>query len=199
VLRSGGTTSATDETHSKPEVDRPTVSIVTPSTGIAYVESGDGAEVLISLEITDVSGSGIVSDDSGLPRFLDSSHNSNLFRSYVVEKSTYQNAKSQTVIQLVAKIPISRLEKEKRKVVTGTLDWKRLSPAWKERGVSFPPGPLVEFAGFNFRVVDVRGVTSEDEIPEVPSVVVAMATTPYVPAGEPPVEGSAAKAGNNDR
>ena len=146
------------------------------------------SRLVIVLEIVDVGGSGIVSDDSGTPRFVDPEPNVKLFVNHLLSKSRYVNDSNQLVIQLVSSVPVAKLVPEKDWKVTAPVDWRKVSPEWRKRGITFPPGPVVDFAAFSFRVKDERGVLSADEKLDYPSLVVGFADSAYVPEGAPPEE-----------
>lgn len=176
-----------------PKKDRPIVKLVSPAQGGANVMPGGEATLLVVVEVVDVAGFGISSDDSGVPRFLDDDPNIRLFVRNLIAQHRYTDSRNQEVIQLVSEVPAAKLVPEKGSRMTAPLDWKRIPRAWLERGFRMPPEASIEYAAFTFRVKDARGVPSEDDKPDYPTLVVGFATSAYVPEGTPPPEGTPSK------
>jgi hypothetical protein len=164
------------------------VRLVSPSKGDANIAPGGDATLLVVLEVVDVAGFGIDSDDSEVPRFLDDEPNVRLFLRNLIAKRHYTNSLNQDVIQLVSEIPVHKLVPEKGWLQTVPIDWKNLPREWRERGFAFPREATSEFAAFTFRVKDARGVPSEDTKPSFPTLAVGFASFAYVPQGSPPPE-----------
>jgi len=184
--------SAPERAESSPESDRPIVRVVSPMHGEAIVMQDAERKLLIVLEIVDVAGSGIESDDSGTPRFVDPNPNVKIFLSYLVGEYRYVDSNNQSVIQMVSEVPVAKLVAEKGWSITAPVDWKNVSPAWRKHGIEFPPGPTIGYAAFFFRVRDKRGSVSEEKKADpkqdfvFPDLMVGFASSAYVPEGEPP-------------
>jgi hypothetical protein len=174
------------------ESDRPIVRVVSPMNGSAIVMQDGERKLLIVLEIVDLAGSGIESDDSGTPRFVDPNPNVKIFLSYRIGEYRYVDSNNQSVIQMVSEVPVAKLVAEKGWRITAPVDWKKVSPAWRKHGIEFPPGPTIEYAAFFFHVRDKRGIASEEKKVDpkqdfiFPDLMVGFASSAYVPEGEPP-------------
>src|SRR5437867_116081 len=114
----GGVFASTEAPEAPPTADKqeskgPVVKVITPTTFGYIVGHGTGwgsRRILIGIEITDRSGAGIESSDSGVPRFVNSNDNVDAFARHIDEKGSYTNSLGQTVLQLFAEIPVSRLK-----------------------------------------------------------------------------------------
>jgi hypothetical protein len=153
------------------QTDRPIVRVVSPAGG-AYVSSNHESRLLIVLEIVDVSGRGIASDDFGVPRFLGHDPNVALFASHLISMNRFTDGQKQEVLQLVSEVPVDELVLDTRQSVTAPLDSKSISPKWRPLAYPIPLRETVPFAGFSFRVKDRRGALSENEALDLPSLVV---------------------------
>ncbi|HEU4400465.1 MAG TPA: hypothetical protein VFT43_00025 [Candidatus Polarisedimenticolia bacterium] len=143
----------------KPQDDGPTVDVLSPKeSGYVMLPAGEG-KTLICIEITDVSGAGIQSDDAGIPRFLGADENVELFRDYIVEKGTYINFKGQSVLQLVSLMPTSKMKTGSVRL-TPPIDFKKIPPVSGERQFTLTAKDSVEAAKFQFQVQDLRGIRS---------------------------------------
>src|SRR5262245_6224989 len=78
--------------------DKPIVKVMTPAGAGFVMGSWGTAKILIVLEITDTSGSGIATDDFGTPRFVDPNKNVDLFVDHITEKGSYVNGSGLTVM-----------------------------------------------------------------------------------------------------
>ena len=142
-------------------------------------------QVLIVLEIVDVSGKGIDSTDSGVPRFTDANRNVELFVSHLIRNDTYVNPLNQTVIQLVSEVPVEKLEVEKEARITAPLDKKNLPREWDGRNIRVPHDAVATFAAFNFRVKDRSGLSSSAGDDDFPPLVVGFADKAFLPSSLP--------------
>jgi len=158
------------------QTDRPIVRVVSPAGG-AYVSSNHESRLLIVLEIVDVSGRGIVSDEFGMPRFLDPDPNVALFVSHLIAMNRFTDGENQAVLQLVSEVPVDRLVRDPRQSVTAPFDSKSIPPKWRPLAYPIPLLKTVPFAGFTFRVKDRRGTLSEGEAPDLPSLVVGFTSS----------------------
>ena len=187
-----GTTEEAADHPSSLSPESPIVRVVSPANGGAFVMEGGERRLLVVIEVIDVEGSGIVSEENGLPRFLDPNANVRAFLSHVTGQYRYVDGYNRSIVQIVSDIPVAKLVPEKGWSLTAPVDWKSASPAWKKHGVSYPPGPTVNFAAFWFRVKDRRGIASEEKKMDprqslaFPDLTVGFATAAYVPEGEPP-------------
>ncbi len=151
------TSGRTEET----PADAPTVSVVSPK-GSGYLLPPYGAKTLIvSIEITDVSGHGINTSDAGTPRFVAPNRNVLLFLGHIVERSSFVNPLGQEVIQIVSRIPAGKLEISG--LMRPPIDFRTIRPEEGEREFIVPLEEMVDYAGFHFRVADLRGVRSDPE------------------------------------
>jgi hypothetical protein len=199
VLPQAASVSPASAAETTPKKDRPIVRLVSPAKGgDAFIMEGGEATLLVVVEVVDVAGVGIASNDSGVPRFLDDDPNVRLFVRYLSARHRYTDSRNQEVTQLVSEIPVAKLVPEKGSRITAPLDMKKIPTEWKEREISIPPEATFEYAAFNFRVKDARGVPSEDDKPVYPTLVVGFASFAYVPAGTPPPEGNPSEKGKAD-
>jgi len=153
------------------QMDCPIVRVVSPAGG-AYVSPSRESRLLIVLEIVDVSGWGIVSDDFGVPRFVDEDPNVALFVSHLIAMNRFTDGNNQAVLQLVSEVPVDKLVRDSQRSITAPFDRKSIPPKWRPLAYPIPLDKTVPFAPFTFRVKDRRGARSQDEMPDVPSLVV---------------------------
>lgn len=147
----------------QPPADRPLVKVTTPDSPAYVLGSGYRTKILVGIEITDIGGAGIVTTDSGDPRFVTPGQNVETFLRNVVFKGTYTNYRGQAVMQLIAAVPAEKL------VLSETRISVPIDPAAVDYA-ALPKGAMLfadaaEVAEFHFRVKDRKGMTSEAEAP----------------------------------
>jgi len=146
------------------DLHRPIVRVVSPGgEGTGFVLDHGVSKILVTLEIVDVEDVGIVTDDSGSPRFFDKNGNVDVFLHHIVSKGTYTDGRGKTVIQLVSEIPIDQLIADKDLKMTPPVDEKKLTKQQREEGIEVPRDAMLEMAAFFFRVKDRSGATSWNE------------------------------------
>ncbi len=140
--------------------DVPKVRVASPDRNAYLIQvSGSQKKMLLVVEITDVSGAGIEADKSGVPRFVDASHNVDVFADNIVEKNTCTNLLGQEVTQLVSLVPVEKLKTDS--TIQPPIDFKRARPSEGEREFPVPLGDMVPCANLRFQVRDLRGVVSD--------------------------------------
>ena len=162
----------------------PVLRIASPKDGAGFLmRPGSETKLLVTLEITDVTGSGIETDDMGTPKFYEPDDNADLFRSNIVAKGTYMNHLGQTVIQLTAELPAQELKITKDGKMTPPFDVPALTEEQRKKGFDVPPEAMVDVADFHFRVRDRSGAISPAEA-EKSQMFIGIAWQLYAPAHE---------------
>lgn len=162
----------------------PVVRVVSPEIACHLIRSGSEQRVLILLEIVAATGADIAVDDHGLPKFVEPSHNVDLFDSYVVSHHEYVNSLGQTVSQFASEIPVDALRTGDL-AMSPPIDFRRLDKAHKQDGFSVPTEALItEVAEFHFRVKDQNGVESDGASPRS-SLIIGLARELYLPPVTP--------------
>ena len=170
---------------------KPIVRVMSPGEdGVGFVLDTSKSKMIISLEIVDVEGVGIETDDSGMPRFFDRNSNVDVFLHHIVTKGNYTNGRGQTVTQLISEIPINQLVADKSLKITPPIDAKNLTKKQEEEGIEIPPTAMVQIAAFYFKVKDRNGEFSGSEETDAtkklmsPTLSIGFASQVYHPASE---------------
>jgi hypothetical protein len=187
-----GLLAASTEEHSG---KAPAIRITSPKDGTCYLlQASSETKVIVTIEITDVGGSGLETDDMGTPKFYEPDDNVDLFRSNIVAKGSYLNHLGQTVTQLIAEIPSRDLKIEKDSKVTPPFDAGGLTDAQRQRGFDVPPEAMVDVATFHFRIRDRAGEISIAD-GENMRLFIGLATALYRPPVDNVLSDDAAKRG----
>ena len=147
----------------KPEtVPRPAIRLASPQGAGFVMGSWSEAKIVIVLEITDVSGAGIQSDDFGEPRLVEPNHNAEVFLDHLVARGSYVDGKGHDIIQLVAQVPTDDLEIGEFRL-TPPVDESAIPEdvRRKEQGFTMSADALLPAVDFRFQVRDRNGAESE--------------------------------------
>lgn len=159
----------------------PDVRVLSPDRAVFLM--GGQQSLIVVVEATDVTGAGILTTASGVPRFVAPNKNVDLFVNRLIAHGTYSDGRGRTVIQLVSQIPTAKLETGDA-MLTPPIDAKHIPEEFKKEGFTVPPQSLLDAADFSFQVEDRAGTKSEVAI-----LYVAVASDffrgPYLP---PPPE-----------
>lgn len=162
--------------------EAPVVRVVAPSRGI-FVLPSNGPDLLVAVEVVDVSGTGVKSDVSGVPLFVEVDENIKVFREGIISHAFFTNSNGQSVTEVVSRIPVGRLSRRRDRRITAPVDFTKLTAKQQEEGFDVPPDGVVEFATIDFVVTSRSGVNSPaPEDYTVPSrLIVGFAPSVYVP------------------
>jgi hypothetical protein len=162
----------------------PVIRVISPEASCYVIRSGSEQRVLILVEIVAAAGADIAVDDHGLPKFIEPSHNVDLFDSYVVSHHEYVNNLGQTVSQFASEIPVDAL-RTGDVAMSPPINYRRLDKTQKQHGFSVPVQSMItDVAEFHFRVKDQNGVESDGESPRS-SLVIGFARELYLPPVTP--------------
>lgn len=146
----------TEDQHAGPQLR-----VLTPTRGYVLGAPGD-RKLVVVIEAIDRSGAGLLTTDSGDVRFVEPNKNTRLFTDYEIARAEYLNNLGETVEQLVAAIPATKLEMADF-TITPPIPFRAVKPAAGEVKVDVPADAMVEAASFNFQVQDRTGGRSRAE------------------------------------
>jgi hypothetical protein len=137
--------------------DGPKLRVVSPNSG--YIVGALGEKKLImALEIT-LRDAALLTTEFGAVRFVEPNKNTELFSDNVVAKTEYTDNHGHTIVQIVAVIPVAKLELASF-TVTPPFAFDNVRPKQGEVKISVPREAMVDAAEFNFQVQDVTGARS---------------------------------------
>ncbi|HEV8121023.1 MAG TPA: hypothetical protein VGQ67_08515 [Candidatus Polarisedimenticolia bacterium] len=135
----------------------PQLRVVSPSKGYILGALGE-RKLIMALEIT-LHDAGLVTTEFGAVRFVEPNKNTRLFSDNIVAKTEYTDKLGHTIVQVVAVIPVAKLELANF-TVTPPFAFDAVRPKEGESKISVPPEAMVEAAEFHFQVQDVTGARS---------------------------------------
>ena len=135
----------------------PKLRVVSPDKGYILGALGE-RKLIMALEIT-LHDANLVTTEFGAVRFVEPNKNTRLFSDNVVAKTEYTDKLGHTIVQVVAVIPVAKLELASF-TVTPPFAFDAVRPKEGENKISVPPEAMVEAAEFNFQVQDVTGARS---------------------------------------
>ena len=142
----------------------PLVRVTTPKSFSYIIGESTGPKsrmILMGIEITDRSGAGIVSNDAGIPKFVNSNDNVDRFARCIVAKGSYTDNLGHTVLQLFAEIPLSQLKIDEDLYVSPPLSVQHMRREDHKDGIVIPENEAVRAAVFSFEVRDLQGHSSK--------------------------------------
>src|SRR5262245_45859826 len=143
-----------------PSAKAPVVRVLSPKGGAGTLfQPGSETKLLVTIEITDVSGAGLETDDFGTPKFYEPDDNVELFQGGIVAKGSYTNQMGQTVTQLTSVFAARELKISKDSKLSPPLDPSSITEDTKN-GFTVPPEAMIDLAEFRFRVRDRNGAIS---------------------------------------
>jgi hypothetical protein len=80
-------------------------SLVSPQGAGFVMGSWSESKLVIVIEIIDVNGVGLQTDDFGEPRLVKPNHNAEAFLDHVVARGSYLDGKGRSIVQMVASCP----------------------------------------------------------------------------------------------
>jgi len=150
----------TEKENPETKTTKPIVKVLTPAGAGFVMGSWGTSKILIVLEITDTSGTGVATDDFGTPRFVEPNKNVDLFVDHIVEKGSYVNGTGLTVMQVVSIVPTENLKTGTYRL-TPPVDLASVPDRVRKEGFSYPSDAMLDAVDFNFQVKDRNGSTSD--------------------------------------
>jgi hypothetical protein len=135
----------------------PKLRVVSPTSGYIVGSLGE-KKLVVALEIT-LRDAALLTTEFGAVRFVEPNKNTSLFSDNVVAKTEYTDNHGHTVVQVVAVIPVAKLELASF-TVTPPFAFDSVHPKQGEIKISVPREAMVDAAEFNFQVQDVSGARS---------------------------------------
>jgi hypothetical protein len=166
-----------------PPTDAPVIRVLSPPGGAYLTGSWSSGRLLIALEISEPTGVGLMTYDSGTPRFVEPNHNVDLFDDYILEHGQYMDGRGNTITQILAAVPTENLKLGALKI-TPPIDPQSIPKSLADSGFMVPTDALLETADFNFQVKNKNGDESK-----VARLVVAIAPDLYRGPFLPPATG----------
>jgi hypothetical protein len=138
----------------------------------------------VVLEITDVTGHGLVTDNKGVPQFHEPDSNTDTLSSNIETVGTFTNTLGQTVTQVVSVIPARKLKREKDSWITPPINIRDPTVTQYSDGFPIPNDAVVEIAKLRLRVIDRSGAISP-EPPTHGNLHIGFAEATYAPPPNP--------------